>query len=176
MKTAHTMLTRSCTIVVPAAWLILRPSSKVVAFLGEPLVKKLLGGEDKVSDTLWVAGAFLGIGAAVAVGKVMFEYMLDSIRRTMTMSVEFDSRDESFRWVLEWLADNRGANQVSATTHICASFAGCYNGHPHSAVTMSRRSTRAKLLMWELHHREKYNTPQLPALTGSLQMRVIGCC
>ena len=80
----------------------------------------LLGalGKKDSKDIVFTVGVFIAVGAAVTAGKFLYEWAQETVRRTLTVNVEFDSKDESFRWVMEWLADNSYAQKHSGV-YIC---------------------------------------------------------
>ncbi len=102
-------------LVVPAAWLFLRPVTTLVAEEGRGLLENAF---KDVPSVVWTGGAVIVLGVAAAFAKSLVDYLLDALRRQVTITVELDARDESFRWVLEWLAENDGAKKV----RICVVF------------------------------------------------------
>ena len=58
------------------------------------------------------------------------ERTLEAVRRHFSIRVEFDSRDDSFRWILEWLAHNKYAIDNSGS-YIATSNANKLYGFSH---------------------------------------------
>jgi hypothetical protein len=124
------------SIAVPAAWLFLRP----VVLLGDEIVISTSGAGSKWALALDYLGRLsrsefivVGVlfGTLTGFAASFTEWALDALRRRVTVSVQFDrypqvlglhalatdascSRDESFRWIIDWLADNEDAKHCGA--------------------------------------------------------------
>jgi chaperone BCS1 len=124
-------------VVVPTAWLFLNPlghlaSSDDVVRLSGPgghMAQQVSGevrlgllralGARESQNMLATAGALVLVGATVAVATWVYDWAWNALARKITTRVEFDSRDDSFRWVMEWLLDNKYA-QKHAGVYVCA--------------------------------------------------------
>ncbi len=49
----------------------------------------------------------MAVGAFVGAATWLYEWGATALVRRVSTRVEFDSRDDSFRWVMEWLLENR---------------------------------------------------------------------
>ncbi len=129
---------KRAVLVVPTAWLFLNPLSHLIAAADDVVdsggttgdvtqqaswevrsgLLRALGARQS-QNMLVTAGALVVVGATVAAASWVYDWLWNAIARKVTTRVEFDSRDDSFRWVMEWLLDNKYA-QKYAGVYVCA--------------------------------------------------------
>ncbi len=118
--------------IVPTAWLFLNPlvhladdratdtTQYVMDEMRTGILKTLGGAKGSGNTSLFVtAGTLLLVGATAAAVTVVGDWLFTAALRRISTRVEFDSRDDSFRWVMEWLVDNKYA-QNHAGVYVCA--------------------------------------------------------